>query len=1034
MCQPITITGKVINEERQPVPGATITIKGTNKKTIANTNGEFTIHDAKFTDTLIITAIGYETDTYSIDHSPLTINRPFTIMLKRKIVSLGEVIISTGYQEIAKERATGAFEKIDPALISRNTSSNILERLEGVSSIYFDRRNGSVNPVTIRGRSTIFGNAGPLIVVDNIPYDGDINHLDPNDIESVTILKDAAAASIWGVRAGNGVIVLTTKKGSFNKKPSLEISSNIIIGEEPNLFYAPAMTSADFIDMETMLFNKGLYNADINNTTNRPPLTPVVELLLKRRNGLITAQDSASAMGNMKTHDLRNDYARYFYRSSFTQQYMLTSSGGASRITYRISAGLTKNLSDNIRSSSQRVNLRSQTLFIPVKQLEINTIISYTGFKTTPGGMSNISITGSRTAYPYAQLANDAGDHLVVIKDYRLSYIDTAGAGKLLDWKYRPLDELDFADNGSRSNELRLNTSIKYTFIKDLSAELRYQFEKQSVTRENYYSQQTYFARNLINKFYNPNATNKYGIPLGGILDEYSSDLISHSARAQLNYKRTWNAIHDIVLLAGTEIRELQTSSYTFRTYGYDDDRLTYGAVNWSATLPVYNNLGNAQLIPNPASFDEGTLRFVSLFANGSYTYKSKYILSASIRKDASNIFGVNANRKWIPLWSAGLAWKPSGQLKLRAAYGYNGNTDNSLSAFTTITYFSSAMFTSLPYARVNNPPNPELRWERQSVLNIGADFNTKNKRIEGSLDLYIKNGKDLIGNSPVEQTTGVQSPQLTFTYRGNVAAMRGKGLELQLTTINITRPLTWRTILLFNYATAKVTKYYRTDLNASAYLNAGLSINPVIGKPLYTIYSYQWAGLDPATGDPLGLIDKQPSKDYTALLNVTVDNLDYHGSAIPAVFGSLRNEWEYKNFALSCNIMYKLGYYFRRSSINYNSLLANWVTHSDYEKRWQKTGDELSTSVPSFIYPNPSVNRDNFYSSSSVLVEKGDHIRLQDIAVSYTFKKPQLKIYAYINNIGIIWKANRSGLDPDYPAGGFPLPATYSFGFKTTF
>lgn len=492
--------------------------------------------------------------------------------------------------------------------------------------------------------------------------------------------------------------------------------------------------------------------------------------------------------------------------------------------------------------------------------------------------------------------------------------------------------------------------------------------------------------------------------------------------------------VHDMIILAGTELRQLQSADHTFRTYGYSDELLTFGTVNWSANLPVYGNLANPQLVPNPASFSEGTLRFVSLYANGSYTYKEKYIVSASIRKDASNLFGVNANQKWIPLWSAGLAWKASGRIKLRASYGYNGNTDNSLSAFTTINYFTNAMFTTLPYARVNNPPNPELRWEKQSLLNIGVDFNTKDKRIEGSIDFYTKNGEDLIGNSPVEQTTGVQSLQGTFSYRGNVAAMSGKGIELALNTINIKGIVNWKTNFLFNYNATKVTRYTRTDLNAGAYLGLGLTVNPIVGKPLYTIYSYQWAGLDPNKGDPLGFIDGQSSKDYTALVNVTVDKLKYHGSAIPTIFGALRNEWEYKNIALSCNITYKFGYYFKRSSVNYTSLLNNWRGHSDYANRWQKPGDELSTNVPSMIYPNPSVNRDNFYNSSSVLVEKGDHIRLQDIALSWNFKKSQIRIYAYINNIGILWKANKQDLDPDYFDSGFPLPTTYSLGFKTNF
>jgi TonB-linked SusC/RagA family outer membrane protein len=1045
-CQSITINGKIIDENGKPIPNATITIKQSNKKTISDQYGLFTIHDSRLTDTLIVSAVGYETT-----EEPNNVRGLITITLKRKITTLAEVIVSTGYQDLPQERATGSFEKIDADLLNRSVSTDFLSRLEGVSSVYFDKRGIGSGAFSIRGRSTIFANAVPLIVVDNFPYDGDINNINPDDIESITILKDAAAASIWGVRAGNGVIVINTKKGKYKKSPALQFNSSITIGKKPDLFYAPAISSSDFIDVETFLFGKGFYNGDISNSTTRPPISPVVEILAKRRAGQLSATDSATQIDALRKLDVRNDLLKYFYRNSFTQQYTLSYSGGSDNMTYFLSAGYDRIFPNLLRNNSNRITFNSAASYTPVKFLEFTVSAVYTGIQSLSGNPAqNITSGGNKSLYPYAQLADENGNPLPIIKDYRYSFIDTAGAGKLLDWKYRPLQELNEANNKTNQSDYRFDFTTSFKYNDHFSLAVLYRFEKQTAETKNLYSQNTYIVRNLVNRFYNP-ATNKYGVPLGEIMDRSFSSLLSHNGRLQANYSQTWQGVQDITAIAGAEIKQTQMQSSLYRVYGYSDDVLTYTNVDLIDNLPVYGGLASSQPIPNPENFSAGVLRFVSLFANAAYTYNKKYTASFSARRDASNLFGVASNQKWVPLWSSGLSWQLDKEkfyrwnrlpyLRLRLTYGYNGNVDNSLSAFTTLRYTSGALFTSQQYAIVQNPPNPELQWEKTAVLNFGLDFSFKNDRISGSLEYYRKTGKDLIGFSPVDPTTGVQSTTLTFTFKGNVAAMKGNGFDLILNTHNLIGKLKWTSNLIFDYAASKVTRYLLANTNASSFLNYGTSINPVPGRPLYAIYSYPWAGLDPATGDPQGFLNGVVSKNYTALTNVTVDDLVYKGSAVPLFFGSLRNTFSWKNFSLSANILFKLDYYFRRTSVSYTSLFNNWIGHSDYIKRWQKPGDENFTNVPSLIYPNSNVNRDNFYISSEPLVERGDHIRLQDIALSYSIpgmkkKLPfkNLQVYTYMDNIGILWKANKAGLDPDYFSGGYPLPFTISFGIKTNF
>jgi len=217
-----------------------------------------------------------------------------------------------------------------------------------------------------------------------------------------------------------------------------------------------------------------------------------------------------------------------------------------------------------------------------------------------------------------------------------------------------------------------------------------------------------------------------------------------------------------------------------------------------------------------------------------------------------------------------------------------------------------------------------------------------------------------------------------------------------------------------------------------------------VVGRPVYSVFSYPWAGLDPANGNPRGYVNGQVSENFDAIYNnTTLSQLKYHGSALPTQFGSLANDFRYGNISLEVNLMFKLGYYFRKQSIDYGQLFNNGYGNPDFALRWQKPGDELHTNVPSMVYPDV-VTRDAFYNGSSVLVERADHVRLQYITAGYDLLKSRfpglpfkmLRLYANVSNIGIIWRANKEHIDPDYYYGRYSLkpPLTIAFGVKTSF
>lgn len=1043
------LTGRVVTPDSRPLAGATVRLAGS-PAVSTDLNGHFRIAvPAAAADSLHleIAYIGYTTLHLALRPGD---GQPLRIVLMPAANQLEEVVVSTGYQELPKERATGSFEKVNTELFNRSTGANVLARLDGITTaLLFDRRADAnpLNALTIRGVSSYDAANAPLIVVDNFPYEGDINSINPNDVAGVTILKDAAAASIWGVRAGNGVIVITTKKGSFSQPLQTTLSSNVTFTGRPDLFYLPQLSSPDFIDVEKMLFSKGFYDDDIANTFSRPPISPVVDLLDKARSGLISASDAGHQIDALRKMDVRNDFQKYIYRESFNQQHALSLSGGNAKAAYFFSAGYDVNRDNLVGAGFNRVTLKSNNTFRPVPQLEIQAGLQYASTDASgensfsPYGYGELFPAGKSALYPYAQLADSHGNPLPVAKDYNTGFIDTTGGGRLQDWRYRPLQEARLADNHTGSGELVASLGLKYDFSAHLSAEARYQYERADGSNKQYYDPSGYYVRNLINSYAQPDGTGYSSpVPDGGILDLAENQLRSHDARVQVNYRNSWSNKHDLAVIAGSEVRQSLATYNSGRTYGYDPQLLTYASADETSTFPFYQGIGPDGVIPNPAQFGSILDRYVSFYANAAYTFNRKYLLSASARKDESNLFGVRSNQKGVPLWSAGAGWNIFNEvwyhwsavpyLKLRLTYGYSGNVDNTRSALTTISYVATNAYTHLPYANVVNPPNPDLRWERVGMTNLGLDFSTKNDRLSGSIDFFVKRSKDLLSPAPVDFTTGFTS--LTI----NSAAFKGTGIDLQLNSRNLTGAIGWNTAFLFSYNRNKVSNYLNTVHDASSYVGFGLSLNPVVGRDLYGLYSYRWAGLDPQTGDPQGYLNGQVSKDYLAMNYNTIGTLKYEGSAVPVYFGALRNTFTWRQLSLSANITYKLGYKFRKNSIHYTALFYNWQGNSDYTQRWQKPGDEKITNVPSMVYP-ADYDRDQFYTYSEATVGNAGTIRLQDLRLGYRFTRVNpfkaLEVYAYASNLGIIWRANKWGIDPDYGTG-IPAPKTLSIGLKADF
>jgi TonB-linked SusC/RagA family outer membrane protein len=1045
----LDVRGVVKDEAGKPVEGVAVQVKGTSKGTTTNINGEFNLQGIDDNSILFFSHVNLQSFEVKVGgKTELTIN------LKAKISELADVavgVVNTGYQSIGKERFVGAVSKLDSAAYNRRAGLTVLDRLDGIiPGMVFNRKSAQA-PIQIRGISTLGVRNGaslpafnPLIIVDNFPYEGDLNLLNQNDILDIEILKDAAAASIWGTRAGNGVIVITTKKGKFNQVQHVSVSSNVIIQDKADLYYYPQMSSSDYIDIEQLLFGKGFYTAALNNPKANV-ITPVIDLLNKKQKGLISATDADNMINALRQNDVRQDYNKYIYRSQVTQQYFANIGSGSNVFNYNLSIGYNRNAS-NIQNVSpgDQFTISSFTALRPLKNLELELGVNISKTDNVLTQFNNpITIGAGKALYPYAALADGQGNHLAIPKDYAAGYADTAGAGKLLDWRYRPLDEVLSADNTSKILLARINFGISYKVTDWLKAEMRYQYMDQVTDTRNLQGPQTYFTRNLVNLYTNLNQTNaklRNPIPVGGILDISNGQSYSQNLRAQISVNKTWNRDNRLTGMIASDVYELYGNGSANRFYGYNSDIGTYATgLDYSTIFNFYGAAGSNPVPQGNALSQSATNRFVSLLANASYTYQDKYTLYASARRDGANVFGVNTNNKWKPLWSIGGSWEISKEsflragwlpyLRLRTSYGFMGNVDNTRATLSSITYQNPLPFTGLINAGVTAPPNPDLKWEEVRTLNVGLDFGLFKRRITGSLDVYQKKSYNVISPIPFDITTGISS------YTINSADLKGNGFELQLHSLNIDRKIKWETSLSLGYNKTIVTKYYGGGFRASQFLSYG--INPTEGQIAWGISSYKWAGLDPLTGDPQGFYKKAISKDYISIANDSLQNQVFNGSALPLYSGNFLNTISYKNLSLSFNITYKLAYYFRRAALNYNDVLNGGVANVEYLQRWQKPGDEKTTNVPSLIYPI-NTNRESFYQYSEINVLKGDNIRWQDARLSYTvnnsrnnkmpFKSVQL--FLYVNNINlIIWRANRSDLDPDYTfSNSYMVPPSKSW------
>lgn len=1041
----------VRDENSSPLHGATLILKNSGISAKTDKNGYFSFGNVGLPDTLSISFMGYSGQNIEVNSGTSSL----TIVLEKISNTIDEVqVVNTGFYSIPKERATGSFTVVDNKLLNRSVGGNILQRLDGITpGVQFVTPGGTrASDIRVRGLATIQSDASPLIVVDNFPYDGDISSINPNDIDNITILKDGAAASIWGARAGNGVIVITTKKGQYGQKGQLSVNSNVTTSQKPDLMYSQKRLPSEVImEIEKQKYLQG---SIYKQNAQQVPFPRYVEMLMALEKGTLSREEFDRQEAILKNTEIRKEAMKYLYQPAIYQQYALNARGGGDSFTYYLSGGYDRSRGDLIGKKDERINLNLQNTFRPFSSLELSASMWYSRQNGQNNSISLDDLRGNATHIglsPYIRLKDENNEPAFIIRDYRAVYVDAAEASGLLDWQYRPLQERELIDRRSSGQEIRANLGLRYNFLKYFDLNATYQYLKGNSRSTVQYNRESYYVRNLVNRFTQTNGSQ--AIPYGGIFQDLSpSDLRSHSGRLQLNYAQDIGRDHRIAALAGAEIREsVENIGPGYTLFGYDPQLLIGTNLLDYAENYAVRPSGRARIPYYSYQKQRLTDRYLSYFGNASYTYRDRYILSGSMRWDGSNLFGVKANQKGTPLWSVGTSWEINKEdwfrspainyLRLRSTYGRAGNVNKNVSALPTIQYFGYAEYDqSTPIALIRSVGNPSLRWEQVNTLNIGLDFRLWN-RVSGNIDYYIKNAENLVGADILPPSTGVfvgssaQSSNLV-----NYADLQTRGLDLQLVTQNLRGTFAWESSMLVNLVRNRITGYRANPLLSIFDYIGGKA--PVEGQSRDAVYGIPWFGLSHENGYPLVRNPEGYDQDYAGYLEkLTLDNLKMKGVSVPPFYGSLRNMFSYKGVALDVMISWKSGYVFRRPSSN--GIVYSMNYHMDYLKRWQKPGDELLTNVPAVRdIDDVTPSSGTIYDSSEILIEKGDHIRLQDISLSYTLPRStamgkvikNVRFYAYARNLGVIWKSNRRGIDPDYVNSEFIAPRTFALGLQIDF
>jgi len=1039
----VKITGTVTDEKGTPLPFAAVCFKGTTTGCTSAVDGSYTLEAPNEKDLILeVSSLGFATQTIPVNGRTV-----IDIIMIEVVKGLDEVVV-TGYQSISKERATGSFAKLSTEDIENTLNNSVVDQLNGrVQGLLVNK-----DEITIRGKSTIYGNAEPLVVLDNFPLNSldELNTLNPDDVASITVLKDAAAASIWGVRAANGVIIVTTKKGkSKNGSMAIDVSAKFFISEKDDISQLHLASSSDMINFEReaiydkrwLDYSQPSYDlthfGDKSMSYSRAQGIIFRHLANANKPGALNGEEEVlmdQELNALKNYCFKNEYKKHLLQKRFTQTYNVAFYGNSDVNSYRHSFTFENNNGHLIGHESNKITINSVNDFKVNSKFKVNfnILASYT---TKKKNSSSHNMTNTK---PYARIYDDNGEKVSIYNDTPEHHKAHFKGMGYLDWNEYIIDELHDKKDEDETYYIRANIGANYKILDYLTYNTQLIGNLSSNNNEILNKKGSYFERDLINRFTvvdDGMLTQK--LPRGGFLHQQLTKNHYWAFRNQLSVNKDLFSDHHLNMIIGTEINS-QSTSYTYsQRVGYDNQTLfNDDNINWPGLLNtiIYSGARGSYALGNREKFNED--RFASFYTNIGYSIKNKYSLSLSARQDQSNLFGANSDYSKNALWSTGVAWQLHQEdffksdlfdrLVVRATYGVNGNIDKT--TFPVLTIISGQSFlTGEKATNISNPPNKELRWERVKVWNIGVDFALLNNNLSGSIEAYNRESTDLLGIAKLDYTSGFSSAKI------NTANMYNRGFDLNLFATPIKKEINWSINFNFGYNYNKVTNVELAENSAQAYLKN----SPISDQSLYRLYAYKWAGLN-NKGEAQIYNEKGEIVNYSQPVT-SPKALAYEGVTTPKYYGGMMHHFTYKNWSANFNLSYGFGHKMRMPAPNYNNALyAN--TYSSLNDRWRQPGDEKHINIPGLPETLEQVNnsyRTHMYELSSANIDNASYIKLNSVGIGYDIvqipKLQKLRIMLQANNIWM-WTANDMDIDPTVVSGVLPNPKSFQISLKTTF
>ena len=1038
------ISGKVTDYRDNPLPGVTIQIKGTAVGTSTNSSGVYSLPIATSDAVLIFSFIGMKTQEIAVANKS-----EINVKMTEESSNLDEVVV-TGYQDIRRDRVTGSVTVITAKEIENNSFKSIDQILEGkVAGLYSYTTSGAPGTranIRIRGDNSISGNKEPLWVVDGLPLQGGvasinvvnagniqesildhgIGNIAPTDIESITVLKDAAASAIYGARAANGVIVVKTKRGIVGQS-YINVQASYSFDEAPKSKLEMMNTQ------EKVAFETGLYNDFPHVSIDGR----IFSLLRDADMGKIAPADAQAELERLSK--INTNWYDEIFKLAHTQNYIVSLSGGSEKTQYYFSMNYMNQggVMPNNEYSKFGASLKLTHDFNKHLRIYGDIYANIRDDRTTASIVDPLEY--ATFANPYERPYDENGNY-----EYdRSYYADLSKVKEGYMYDFNVLKDLN--ENTSKTHYIsnQVNLKLEYRILEELMFSTSGTFSNTSShsrsalnpgsfsSKYNSWIKSIYPEREITDNLNN------------GSLDENTSRNMSYTWRNQLEYARNFKEEHFVTAVVGQEMSDSKSRSFGYYSPEYDP---MYGLIGFPDLSGI---LASKLSMTNLMSTSEEQDRSVSFFLTGSYSYKDRYVLSGSYRWDGVDIIG--KDNRFTPLWNVSFKYNLHNEefmkrfawidvLSIRGSYGFTGSIDHNAYPFTILKYGSSSYrYNGDKIPSRITPGNPSIKWQRKEDRSIGLDFSLLRNRINGTVNYYNNETRDLLDRKKIAVSSGRKE------VKANVASLNNKGWEVSLSTVNINYK-TFRWSTSFNIAVNKNrvtdTYYQAVDELSSISRNNSSQAYFVKGQPTEAWYGYKFAGVDPATGHTLAYIDAKdnqgnPMGHLTADGRYVIDMdseistkaVSFLGEAYPPISGGFGTQFNLGRFSLSAQFSFMAGHKIKSFESSHGVQLSaakyNQLAQELY--RWRKVGD--ITNIPAYTV-NSNASSNYFFSSQ---VESGNYLKCNNISLGYNMdpeicKKlclTRMRINFNIQNVFTSTKYR--GLDPEN-MGAFGYPSARSY------